>query len=223
MKRQQDIVRSGSPTDTHTERGRVFLVDDDPAVRRGVSALLKAANFKVASFDCAEAFLKDLDALDLDHAVLLLDVCMPGLQGLELQEQLIAQGVALPVVVMTAHGDVPMAVRAMRNGAADFLEKPFTVNEATDALSRALNPAARAGSPRRQPSGALYRAYETLTPRERDVLHQIVSGATNKEIARDFGISPRTVDVHRQKVMMKMKASSFAELVRMAVALGVDG
>jgi two-component system response regulator FixJ len=204
-------------------RGAVFLVDDDQAVRRGVGALLAAADYAVNSFESAEDFLASLPALALGNAVMLVDVCMPGIQGLELQERLISQGVQLPVIVMTAHGDVAMAVRAMRNGAADFLEKPFTVEEVTGALDRALSIARPIPKLANSAPAEMRANYEALTPRENEVLCEIVNGATNKEIARTLEISPRTVEVHRQNIMQKMHAHSFAELVRMAVALDICG
>jgi two-component system response regulator FixJ len=207
-----------------TLKGAVFLVDDDVAVQRGVAALLKAADYETHVFKSGEEFLERLPELECNNAVMLLDVCMPGIQGLELQERLNTDGLRLPVIVMTAHGDIPMAVRAMRNGAVDFLQKPFTVDEVTGALDRALAPTLRPvlTSSSSVPND-LVAHYESLTPRENEVFREIVSGSTNKEIARTLAISPRTVEVHRQKIMTKMKADSLAELVRMAVALGVDG
>jgi len=206
-----------------TVKGDVFLVDDDVAVRRGVAALLTAADYHVTVFKSAEEFLSALNSLDRARAVLLVDVCMPGIQGLELQERLKEQGVELPCVVMTAHGDIPMAVRAMRNGATDFLEKPFTVDEVTAALDRALTlPQEIAIAPHRLPA-EWPENLAKLTPRELEVFRGIVDGATNKEIARTLDVSPRTIEVHRHKIMLKMNADSFAELVRMAVALNVDG
>jgi two-component system response regulator FixJ len=204
-------------------RGAVFLVDDDKAVRRGVGALLAAADYAVNSFESAEDFLASLPALALGNAVMLVDVCMPGIQGLELQERLKNQGVQLPVIVMTAHGDIAMAVRAMRNGAVDFLEKPFTVEEVTAALDRALSIARPIPKLANSAPAEMRAHYEALTPRENEVLCEIVNGATNKEIARTLEISPRTVEVHRQNIMQKMHAHSFAELVRMAVALDICG
>ena len=127
------------------KKGRIFLVDDDPAVQRGVGALLKAADYDVTVFPSGDAFLEALEGLDLAGAALLVDVRMPGIQGLDLQEKLHSDGVGLPVVVMTAHGDIPMAVTAMQNGAASFLEKPFTADEVTAALDRALAAAEQAG------------------------------------------------------------------------------
>lgn len=200
--------------------GKVFLVDDDVAVQRGVSALLKAADYNVTVFPSGDAFLEAMSGLDLGGAVLLVDVRMPGIQGLELQEKLRADGVSLPVVVMTAHGDIAMAVRAMQNGAASFLEKPFTVDEVTAALDRALDPAMSGAAASPAPA-ALTARMETLTPREREVMVEIVKGGANKEIARTLDVSPRTVEVHRQKVMTKMEAGSVAELVRMGLALGL--
>ncbi len=201
-------------------KGKVFLVDDDPAVQRGVSALLKAADYAVTAFPSGDAFLDAISGLDLGGAVLLVDVRMPGIQGLELQEKLRTDGVTLPVVVMTAHGDVPMAVRAMQNGAASFLEKPFTVDEVTAALDRALDRSLAGGAAGPAPE-ALTARLETLTPREREVMIEIVKGGANKEIARTLDVSPRTIEVHRQKVMTKMEAGSVAELVRMGLALGL--
>jgi len=201
--------------------GGVFLIDDDAAVRRGVAALLTAADYTVSIFKSGEEFLSEIDSLDIVNAALLVDVCMPGIQGLELQERLNRDGVDLPVIVMTAHGDIPMAVRAMRNGAVDFLEKPFTVEEVTTALVRALTISRQIVKATQAASPELSENYNSLTPRESEVLRDVVGGSTNKEIARRIGVSPRTVEVHRQNMMSKMNAKSFAELVRMAVALDI--
>ena len=206
---------------TFRRKGVVFLVDDDAAVQRGVAALLSAADYDTSVFNSAEEFLSQLADLALDEAVLLVDVCMPGIQGLELQERLKKDGMPLPVIVMTAHGDIPMAVRAMQNGAVDFLQKPFTVDEVTAALDRALTILPNRQSPQQEPSSELLTRYQSLTPREHDVFREIVDGNTNKEIARILQISPRTVEVHRQKIMTKMKAENLAVLVRMAVTLNI--
>lgn len=205
----------------NNNHGIVFLVDDDTAVQRGVAALLNAADYETAVFKSAEEFLAQLPSLDLTNAAMLLDVCMPGIQGLELQERLNNDGVRLPVIVMTAHGDIPMAVRAMRNGAIDFLQKPFTVDEVTAALKRAMSAPRPIQKLTQNVSSKLLKDYQSLTPREGEVLKEIVNGSTNKEIARVLSISPRTVEVHRQKIMTKMNAASLAELVRMAVAIGI--
>lgn len=206
-----------------TPKGAVFLVDDDAAVLRGVAALLRAADYQATTFRSGNEFLQQLPGLDCANAALLVDVCMPGIQGLELHERLIESGVDVPVIVMTAHGDIPMAVRAMRNGAIDFLQKPFTVDEVKTALDRALSQPAREAGLTCGASNDVTDRYGSLTPRENEVFREIVAGNTNKEIARLLSISPRTIEVHRQKIMTKMKADSLAELVRMAVGLGVNG
>lgn len=208
------------PQNAH--RGDVFLVDDDVAVRRGVAALLSAAEYCVDTSKSAEEFLEKLGELDRSRAVLLVDICMPGIQGLELQEHLLEQGVDLPVIVMTAHGDIPLAVRAMRNGAIDFLEKPFTVEEVTSAIDHALSFPRSASSKPQPASSKLQVKFNKLSPRERQVFQGIVDGNTNKETARNLDVSPRTIEVHRQKIMLKMEAKSFAELIRMAVALDIN-
>lgn len=200
---------------------KVFLIDDDVAVQRGVAALLTAADYEPIVFKSAEEFLSKLPDLDLESAVMLVDVCMPGIQGLELQERLNADGVDLPVIVMTAHGDIPMAVRAMQNGAVDFLQKPFTVDEITTSLDLALSTPIKKGRATQKMARDILKNYQSLTKRESEVLKEIVNGNTNKEIARILSISPRTIEVHRQKIMTKMKAGSLAELVRMAVALDI--
>jgi two-component system, LuxR family, response regulator FixJ len=204
-----------------TIKGAVYLVDDDAAVRRGVAALLVAADYAVNVFSSAESFLSELGALDINDAALLVDVCMPGIQGLELQEHLNGVGVDLPVIVMTAHGDIPMAVRAMQNGAVDFLEKPFTADEITTSLERAFLISRPIAKLAQCSSPELRANFESLSPREREVLHEVVGGNTNKEIARALGLSPRTIEVHRQNIMSKMHAKSFAELIRMAVTLDI--
>lgn len=206
-------------TNTVATKGSVFLVDDDPAVQRGVAALLSAADYGVSVFTSGDQFLENLPSIDHHGAVLLIDVCMPGIQGLDVQMRLRDDKVALPVIVMTAHGDVPMAVRAMQNGAVDFLEKPFTVDEVTSALDRAFAAALSAKAPQSDP--ALSARYENLTPRECEVMHEIVRGGANKEIARVLNVSPRTVEAHRHNVMAKMEAHGVADLVRMAVSLDI--
>ncbi len=198
-------------------RGRVYLIDDDAAVLRGVGALLAAANYRPTAFGSAESFLDAVPDLDRAQAVVLVDVCMPGMQGPQLLRKLVEIGVAVPVIIMTAHGDIQMAVNAMRDGAVDFLEKPFSADELTSALDRALS-AAASNEPRAfDAPGEYRRRFEALTPREREVLAEIVDGRSSKAVARDLGLSPRTVEVHRRNIMAKVEASSFAELVRMTV------
>lgn len=198
-------------------KGVVLLVDDDLAVRRGVAALLVAANYAVMAFQSGDDFLRRREAVELSNAAMLLDIYMPGIQGLDLQMRLKDDGVDLPIIVMTAHGDVPMAVRAMRNGAVDFLEKPFTADEMIGALDRAFSFVRSTRGKLNETPAKVRGNYESLSPREREVLKGIIEGATNKEIARELDISPRTVEVHRRNLMAKMNAASFAELVRMVV------
>lgn len=200
-------------------KGVVLLVDDDLAVRRGVAALLVAANYSVQAFQSGDDFLRRRETVELSHAAMLLDVYMPGIHGLDLQILLKEECVDLPIIVMTAHGDVPMAVRAMKGGAVDFLEKPFTADEMISALERAFARALSARGGLKDSPAEVRKNYENLSPREREVLMGIIEGATNKEIARQLDISPRTVEVHRRNIMAKMNAQSFAELVRMAVLI----
>lgn len=201
-------------------RGLVYLVDDDAAVRRGVCALLSAIGYRTSPFESAERFLAALPDAEHVGAVILCDVYMLGMQGPELQRLLTKNAVRIPVVIMTAHGDVPLAVAAMRDGAVDFLEKPFTPEELTRALDRALSPQLALHQLIDQPTEAIVRRMKSLTTRERQVLRKIVSGLSNKAIARDLELSPRTVEVHRRNLVVKLQATSFAELVRMAIAVG---
>lgn len=203
-------------------RGVVCLIDDDAAVQRGVGVLLAAAGYKSSVYGSAEDFLKALPELDWANLVILVDVCMPGMQGPQLQAHLKSDGVGIPLIIMTAHGDIPMATRAMREGAVDFLEKPFTSDELTVALDRAF---ALSNSHARLKTSApddLAQRVNALTPREREVFVAIVGGRSSKLIGRDLGLSPRTVEVHRRNIMAKMQASNFAELIRMAVAADLD-
>ncbi len=196
-------------------RGRVYLVDDDAAVRESLEALLAAAGFDPVAFGSAADFLDGFDPSDA--GCILLDVRMPGMDGLALLEALgpVRQGV--PVVMMTAHADVPMAARAMRAGAADFVEKPFRQDALLDSIAAAI------ARPQPQPPGAdaaLRERFAHLTPRESEVMRQMVAGLPNKLIAYALGMSPRTVEIHRGRVMQKTGAASLAHLVRMAIRAG---
>jgi len=190
----------------------VHLIDDDEDVRRAVSFLLGTAGMAVRVYESASAFL-DQDMSQLTGCVVS-DVRMPGIDGLELLRRLRARGVALPVVIMTGHADVPMAVEAMKSGAADFIEKPFS----GEALLLAVKAVAARRNPKSDGNSAHVRArLESLTPREAQVLEGLLAGQPNKTIAFDLGLSPRTVEVHRANVMSKMGASSLSELVRMTL------
>lgn len=189
----------------------VFIVDDDDGVRSGLRLLLASAGLPAQAFASALTFL---DVITPEQAgCLLLDVRMPGLSGLEVHERLIARGIELPVIILTGHGDVPMAVRAMKRGAFDFIQKPFNDQFLLDRVGEAL----RADAERRQARGeiaALRARLERLTPRERDVLRGLVQGQANKVIAAELGISERTVELHRARCMEKLDCRSVAQLVQ---------
>lgn len=193
------------------EAARVFIVDDDASVRRALQALLGEVGIPAADFPSAEAFLEVVG--DDTRGCLLLDVRMPGMSGLQLQEVLRERGVKLVVVVLTGHADVPMAVRAMKAGAADFIEKPFNPQHLIERIHACLEAEARdfVERQRRREAEALLRQ---LTAREREVLDLLVSGKPSKVIATALGISEKTVDVHRSNVMRKTGTRSVAELVQ---------
>lgn len=195
----------------------VFVVDDDEAVRDSMQVLLELAGHEVKAYPSAEAFLDDFKPAP--KTCLVSDVRMPGKDGLALQAELAARGATLPIVFITGHGDVPMAVRAMIAGAVDFVEKPFTDEVILGSIRRALAIAGK-GPDADSPEAAELVA--TLTPRECDVLNLLVVGHPNKVIAYELGISPRTVEIHRARVMDKMKAPSLSQLVRTALAAGID-
>lgn len=192
----------------------VFVVDDDEAVRDSLSLLIRSVGLEVESYESAAAFLEDLDSER--PGCLVLDVRMPGMSGLELQDRLLQQGTALPVIFITGHGDVPMAVRAMRAGAVDFIEKPFNDQDLLDRIQLALKRQAeeRESLEERQ---QIDRRLGRLTPREAEVMELLVAGSANKQIAARLGLSQRTVEIHRANIMRKMEADSLADLVRMAI------
>jgi len=196
----------------------VFVVDDDEAVRHSLHMLLTAQGFAVKTYASAQAYLDSQDVLR--EGVLLLDVRMPGLSGLDLQAKLRTKHDNLPIVFITAFGDVPLAVDAMKAGAVDFIEKPFTKAAILNSIGRALDVGAQARSEDRFAADAKVR-FESLTPRERQVLEHVVTGRQSKTIAFDLGISVRTVENHRARIMGKMQAQSVSHLVRMALAAGV--
>jgi two-component system, LuxR family, response regulator FixJ len=202
-----------------SETARIFIVDDDDAVRSSLHLLLQSAGFaNVQAYASAREFLDQAQPQAGD--CLLLDVRMPDMDGLELQEVLNARGINMPIIVMTGDGDVPIAVRAMKAGASDFLEKPFSDEVLTDCVRSATKRAASASRENEETTG-IRRRLDTLTPRERDVLHGMIAGRPNKVIAYDLGISPRTVEIHRARVMEKMRARSLSGIIRMALAVGM--
>ncbi|NKB49624.1 MAG: response regulator [Alphaproteobacteria bacterium] len=196
----------------------VSVVDDDPAVRKSICALLDSDGLTPRGFESAQSFL---DAFSADDTgCLVVDVQMPGMNGLELQARLAVLGIDLPIIIITGHGDVPMAVQALKAGAFDFIEKPFDDDIFLDSVRRAL-----AQNEMQQAEKTLFaHAVERialLTPRESEVLEQLVTGRPNKIIAYELGISTRTVETHRARVMEKMQSRSLSHLVRMALAAGI--
>ncbi|HKZ74185.1 MAG TPA: response regulator transcription factor [Steroidobacteraceae bacterium] len=196
----------------------VFVVDDDEAVRGALRLLLKSVGLTAAAFASAQEFLASYSPGQ--PGCLVLDVRMPGMSGLELQHQLNLRGAILPVIFITGHGDVPMAVEAMQHGAFDFVQKPFRDQELLERVQRALEKDRLAREQLRQTESIRARL-DALTPREREVLLLMVQGKANKVMAADLGVSQRTVEIHRARVMDKMQARALAQLVRMAMDAGV--
>jgi two-component system, LuxR family, response regulator FixJ len=206
-------------TESSSIRSAVFVVDDDQAMRNSLKWLIESVGFQVESFASADEFLRQYQPGRA--GCLVLDVRMPGMSGLDLQEYLSEKGMYIPVVIITGHGDVPMAVRAMKHGAVDFIEKPFNDEVLLDAIRRAI---AHEEQQRLQQTEhlQLQRRLDSLTPREHEVMTMVTEGKSNKEIANMLGVSAKTVEAHRARVMEKMQAGSLAELVRMALAVGDD-
>ena len=201
---------------------KVYVIDDDPAMRDSLDFLLGSAGFSVRLFDSAHVFLNELSGLEAGCVVT--DIRMPGMDGMELLRRLnSASGVRkLPVIVMTGHGDVPLAVEAMKLGALDFLEKPFEDDRLIGMIETAL--AQNEGGAKSEALTADMAArVASLTQRERQVMQGLVSGQSNKVIAREYDISPRTVEVYRANVMTKMQAGNLSELVRFAIRAGAFG
>ena len=192
----------------------VFVVDDDADVRDSMRLLLEVAGLKVCNYTSARQFLDDNS---VKQGCLVADIRMPDMSGLELQEEVAKRHLDLPVIIMTGHGDVPLAVRAMKAGAVDFLEKPFDDERMLASVRRALEIGSRARS-RNAEAVAAKNLLASLTPRERGVLDKLVQGRSNKVVAYELGISPRTVEIHRAHIMGKMDASSLSDLVRVVLA-----
>jgi FixJ family two-component response regulator len=194
----------------------VFIVDDDEAVRSSLRLLLKSVGLVPSALASAREFLDKYDPAQ--PGCLVLDVRMPQMSGLELQEQLNLKGAVLPVIFITGHGDVPMAVEAMQAGAFDFLQKPFRDQDLIDRIQRALDKD-RTNRAALNERTLIRERLQSLTPREREVLAMVTGGKANKIMAADLGVSQRTVEIHRARVMEKMSAASLAQLVRMVMDL----
>lgn len=195
------------------DKQTVFLVDDDPAMRDSLTLMLELAGYRVRSFASPQDFLEALSAVE--PGCLLLDQRMPEMSGIDLQERLLARGCLLPIIFLSAFGDVPTTVRAIRGGAIDFLEKPTSRDILLQRIEAALAEDRKRRAEAAMESEILQR-FRQLTPREQDVMSLTTQGLTNKDIARQLGISPRTVENHRSRMMFKMGAANFAELCRLS-------
>ena len=193
----------------------VHLVDDDEAIRRSVGFMLKTSGFHVRTYESGDDLLKS--ASNLEAGCILLDIRMPGMDGLELQAALRDKGIGLPVIIMTGHGDVTLAVQAMKAGAVDFIEKPFEKAVLLSAIDHGLERLRRSAANVDRADEAAVRL-QVLTPREREVLDGLAKGLPNKTIAYDLGISPRTVEIHRANLMSKLGVKSLSEALRIAFA-----
>lgn len=198
----------------------LYIVDDDNSVRRSIGFMLKTSGYKVEPFVSGAEFLKEVR--HLEPGCVLLDIRMPEIDGLEVQAELAERGIAHPVIVMTGHGDVDLAVQAMKAGAVDFIEKPFEKAALLEATREAFRRLDMSGEQDMRRENAKLRL-NCLTPREREVLEGLVEGHPNKTIGYDLGISSRTVEVHRANLMKKLSVSNLSDLLRIAFAAGIGG
>lgn len=201
-----------------SDRPLIHVVDDEESVRRSASFLLKTSGYAVRTWESGTAFLKEVR--HAETGCILLDVRMPEMDGLEVQQQLNERGVTMPVIVLTGHGDVGIAVKAMKAGAVDFLEKPFATDALEDSIRRAFERLDAEKNVMARAADAEI-VLGVLSEREREVLEGLAQGYPNKTIAYDLGISPRTVEVHRANIMTKLKARSLSEALRIAFAAGM--
>jgi FixJ family two-component response regulator len=197
----------------------VFVVDDDLSVRRSTERLIRSAGLKVQTFTSAREFLKN--PRPEGPACLVLDVRMPGLSGMDLQSELTQSGIHIPIIFITAHGDIPMSVRAMKAGAVEFLTKPFRSRSLLDAVLAAIE-RDRTAQKVQSETGKLRERYKQLTPREREVMALVAAGLLNKQVASELATTERTIKFHRAHIMQKMHAESLPDLVRMAEKLGAS-
>jgi two-component system response regulator FixJ len=197
----------------------VFVVDDNDGVRGSIRALLESAGHRVLDYPSAEKFLA---GEIIQGGCLIADIRMPEMSGLDLQEEIVRRGLNLPVIIITGHGDVPLAVRAMKAGAVDFIEKPFDDETMLQSLKRALEAGHQARN-RSAETQAAQKLLSVLTPREQQVLEQLTAGRSNKVAAHALGISPRTIEIHRAHVMDKLKAKSLSDLVRISLQAANPG
>jgi two-component system response regulator FixJ len=201
-----------------SQKGNVYVIDDDEAMRDSLQFLLDSAGFTVTLFETATDFLDALPRLEFGCVVS--DVRMPGIDGIELLKRMKAASIRFPILIMTGHGDVPLAVEAMKLGAVDFLEKPFEDERLTAMIEGAIRQAEPVARNEAVTQDIAARA-ATLSPRERQVMEGLIAGLSNKLIAREYDISPRTIEVYRANVMTKMQANSLSELVRLAIRAGL--
>jgi two-component system response regulator FixJ len=209
------LVKSTSMMTATNQTPTVFIVDDDPAIRIAMQALMESVNLNHEIFASADEFLAA--GTDQRAGCLVLDIRMPGLGGLELQQELIERGNAPPIIFITGHGDVPMAVEAMQKGAVDFIQKPFRDQDLLDRISEALKTDKEQRKEQQEHAEVAGRV-DKLTKREYEVFDLVVTGKPNKVIAYELGVSQRTVEIHRARVMEKMQARSLADLVKMHLA-----